>query len=186
MFSAKLQEIDREISRFDGEKREQTPTVREFQSNLPRYPPLVSGVASVLKGKAGKTGVRQEGPEQVDPEFVGVLENGPNLSGPSVGNSALPSNGLDVGQTNTINQDSATKPTHLKTSQESQGRKWVRLERLEPTKTSQSNRLSQTRERPPLEASDVQPAKKREVSNNVSSSLPASSAAVGYQPCRAP
>ena len=122
----------------------------------------------------------------MDPEFVGVLENGPNSSGPSVGNSALPSNGLDVGQANSINQDLITKPTHLKTSQESQGRKWIRLERLEPIKTSWTTRLSLTRERPPLETSDVQPVKKREVSNNVSSSLPASSVAAGYQPCRAP
>ena len=63
MFSAKLQEIDREISRFDGEKREQNPMVREFQTNLPRYPHLVSGVASILKGKAGKAEDSQEGPE---------------------------------------------------------------------------------------------------------------------------
>ena len=171
---------------FEGEKKGPNPTDCKLQINKPQNPSLVSCDSSYLKGKAGGVEDSQEVPKHVGPDVVCVIETGPTTTGLSLGNLSLPLYGLDMGQEESSNQDSITKPIYLKTSQEVQGRKWTRLERPTPVKTSHHTRLSLTRERSPPKALDTQPVKKREVSNNDSPSLSVSMAVAFYQPCRSP
>lgn len=96
----------------------------------------------------------------LNPDEVCVKVTGPFTIGPNLGNSTLPFNGLDVGQAESSDQDFITKPIYLRASQEVQGRKWTRFERLAPVKTSQNISPPLTRERPPPEVSDTQPVKK--------------------------
>lgn len=179
-FSAKLQEIDREFGMFEGKKKGPNPEDSELQINMPQNPPLVSWGFSNFEGKARGVEDRQELPKHVGPDEVCVKVTGPFTIGPSLGNSTLPFNGFDVGQAESSDQDFITKPIYLRASQEVQGRKWTRFERLAPVKTSQNVSPPLTREGPPPEVSDTQPVKRKEVSNNESPTLSVSSTLAVY------
>ena len=93
-----------------------------------------------------------------------VKVNGPCSIGLSLGNTILTHKGLDK----VTNQGLIIKPIQLKASQETQGKKWTRMERLAPIKISQNISLPLTHERPSPEASNIQLVKRRKVSKNES------------------
>lgn len=182
LFSAKLQEIDSEIDMFEGRKRGLNTADNELQSNMPRNPPLATWGFSNSEGKAAGAEDCQELPKHVGLDDTSVKLNGPCTIGLSLGNTVLTHKRLDK----STDQGLITKPIYLKASQEAQGRKWTKLERLAPIIIPQNISPPLTRERPPPEASDTQPVKRKEVSKNESPVLSVLSAVVVNQPCRSP
>ena len=141
-FTAKLQEIDRDICKFEGKKRGIDPVDSELHNNMHLNLIVFSLGFSNLEGKAGGVESSHELPKYVGLDGISVKVSRPSTIGLRLGKTNLSLNGLDVGQFESLYQDPITKPIHLSASQEVQGRKWTRLDRLAHVTTNQNISLA--------------------------------------------
>lgn len=177
-----------------GKQEGKLTEVEVFASNCPISQVKVAESMQWEKGvgfskkdeKAGGFETCSSGAEHVGPSCIDVKIPGVPFIGPNLVVTTQAHIGVVKDSTEPPHQAPITRPESLKLTPDAQVRKWIRIDRPAQDSFIKLPNDEIPRERPKIEASETQPAKRRGVCSDEVSSQSISSVVVESQPHRSP